>query len=221
MILETAKVCTKCKVEKPFTEFTRRKKMYKGVETWGYKSQCKPCHTEAGRVARQANLEKARAREKELREQRKLNMTPEQKEELRLKFVAWNKAWRTANPDRVKATKLRRRDKELVYKRNRYQLKIDELRAKCHKYYLANKEEINERHQRHYQKPEVKERLRAYQQSVRPQARIKARMKIRNLDPNYIKLLIRRNIGLPAHLVSKSLIETQRLIVQIKREVRK
>jgi hypothetical protein len=67
----------------------------------------------------------------------------------------------------------------------------------------------------------VKERMRAYQQAARPQERIKARMKIRNLDPNYIKLLIRRNIGLPAHLVSKSLIETQRLIVQIKREVRK
>ena len=215
------KICTCCKQEKPLTEFTRRKFVYKGVERWGHKSHCKPCHTEAGRVARQANLEKARAREKELREQRIARMTFEQRDELRHKFYRWNTAWRKANSDKVKAAKLRRRDKELVYKRNRYQEKRDELRAKCHEYYLANKEEINERQQRHYQKPEVKERLRAYQQAARPRERIKARTKIRNLDSNYIKLLIRRNIGLPAHLVSKSLIETQRLIVQIKREVRK
>lgn len=221
MILETAKVCTKCKVEKPFTEFTRRRFVYKGVETWGYKSQCKPCHTLGNKFAREANLEKARAREKELREQRKLNRTPEQKEELRLKFVAWNTAWRKANPDKVKKAKLRHRDRAIERKRERYQEKRDELRAKCHEYYLTHKEEINERHQRHYQKPEVKERMRAYQQAARPQERIKARIKIRNLDPNYIKVLIRKNIGLPAHMVSKSLIETQRLIVQIKRKVRK
>jgi len=215
------KICTCCKQEKPLTEFTRRKNVYKGVETWGHKSHCKPCHTLGSKLAREANLEKAHAREKELREQRKLNRTPEQKEELRLKFLAWNTAWRKANPDRVKAAKLRHRNRAIERKRERYQEKRDELRAKCHEYYLANKEEINERHMKHYQKPEVKERLRAYQQAARPRERIKARMKIRNLDSNYIKLLIRRNIGLPAHLVSKSLIETQRLIVQIKREVRK
>jgi hypothetical protein len=175
----------------------------------------------SNKLAREANIEKARAREKELREQRIARMTSEQRDDLRRKFYGWNTSWRKANPDKVKAAKLRHRDKELVYKRNRYQEKRDELRAKCHEYYLANKEEIVERHQRHYQKPEVKERLRAYQQAIRPQERIKARMRIRNLDPNYIKLMIRRNIGLPAHMVSKSLIETQRLIVQIKREVRK
>jgi hypothetical protein len=167
------------------------------------------------------DLEKAHAREKELRERRLGLETPEQKEARRLKALEWQRVWRKANPDKVKATKLRSRDKELVYKRNRYQEKRDELRAKCHEYYLANKEEIIKRHMKHYQKPEVKERLRAYQQAARPRERIKARTKIRNLDSNYIKLLIRRNIGLPAHLVSKSLIETQRLIVQIKREVRK
>lgn len=215
------KICTCCKQEKPLTEFTRRKFVYKGVERWGHKSHCKPCHVVNSKRAREANLEKARAREKELREQRKLKMTPEQKEAQRLKVLAWQRVWRKANPDRVKATKLRRRDKDLVYKRNRYQEKRDELRAKCHEYYLAHKDEINERHRRHYQKPEVKERMRAYQQAARPQDRIKARMRIRNLDPNYIKVMIRKNIGLPAHLVSKSLIETQRLIVQIKREVRK
>jgi hypothetical protein len=215
------KICTCCKQEKPLTEFTRRKYAYKGVERWGHKSYCKPCHTLSNKIAREANLEKAHAREKELREQRKLKMTPEQKEAQRLKVLGWQRVWRKANLDKVKAAKLRHRDRAIQRKRERYQEKRDELRAKCHEYYLANKEEINERHQRHYQKPEVKERMRAYQQAARPRERIKARMKIRNLDSNYIKLLIRRNIGLPAHLVSKSLIETQRLIVQIKREVRK
>jgi hypothetical protein len=215
------KLCTCCKQEKPLTEFTRRKFVYKGVERWGHKSHCKPCHKMNTRIARGMDLEKAHAREKELRERRLGLETPEQKEARRLKALEWQRVWRKANPDKVKATKLRSRDKELVYKRNRYQEKRDELRAKCHEYYLANKEEIIKRHMKHYQKPEVKERLRAYQQAARPRERIKARTKIRNLDSNYIKLLIRRNIGLPAHLVSKSLIETQRLIVQIKREVRK
>jgi len=215
------KICTCCKQEKPLTEFTRRKFVYKGVERWGHKSHCKPCHVAKSKLAREANLEKARAREKELREQRIARMTSEQRNELRHKFYMWNTAWRKANPDKVKVAKLNHRDRAIARKRERYQEKRDELRAKCHEYYLAHKEEINERHRRHYQKPEVKERMRAYQQAARPQDRIKARMKIRNLDPNYIKVLIRKNIGLPAHLVSESLIETQRLIVQIKREVRK
>jgi len=215
------KICTCCKQEKPLTEFTRRRFVYKGTERWGHKSHCKVCHTAASKAAREANLEKARARDAELRAQRMARMTPEQKEEHRLKFVAWNTAWRKANPDKVKANKLRHRDRAIERKRERYQEKLDELRAKCHEYYLAHKDEISARAKRHYQKPEVQQRLRAYQQAIRPQERIKARMKIRNLDPNYIKLLIRRNIGLPAHLVSESLIETQRLIVQIKREVRK
>jgi hypothetical protein len=148
-------------------------------------------------------------------------MTPEQKDAQRLKVLGWQRVWRKANPDKVKVAKLNHRDRAIARKRERYQEKRDELRAKCHEYYLAHKDEINERHRRHYQKPEVKERMRAYQQAARPQDRIKARMRIRNLDPNYIKVMIRKNIGLPAHLVSKSLIETQRLIVQIKREVRK
>jgi hypothetical protein len=173
------------------------------------------------KLAREANLEKAHAREKELREQRKLNRTPEQKEELRLKFLAWNTAWRKANPDRVKAAKLRHRNRAIERKRERYQEKRDELRAKCREYSQIHREEISERQRKRHQQPEVRERLRAYQQARRPQNRITARTKIRNLDTNYIKLLVRRNIGLPAHLVSKSLIETQRLIVQIKREVRK
>ena len=214
------KLCTCCKQEKPLTEFTRRKFVYKGVERWGHKSQCKPCHTLGNKLARDANLEKAHAREKELREQRKLNRTPEQKEELRLKFLAWNKAWRDANPDKIKAKKLRGRDKELVYKRNRYQEKKEELQAKCHEYYLTHKEEISERHKRHNQKPEIKARLKAYQQARRPQDRITAREKIRNLDDNYVKSIIRRNVGLPAHMQPKQLIEAQKLIIKIKRELR-
>ena len=214
------KLCTCCKQEKPLTEFTRRKYVYKDVERWGHKSQCKSCHTLGNKLARDANLEKAHAREKELREQRKLNRTPEQKEELRQKFLAWNKAWRDANPDKVKAKKLRHRDREIERKRERYQEKKEELRAKCRDYYLANKEEITERHKQHNQIPEVKVRKKLYQQARRPQDRITAREKIRNLDDNYVKSIIRRNVGLPAHMQPKQLIEAQKLIIKIKRELR-
>lgn len=215
------KLCTCCKQEKPLTEFTRRKFVYKGVERWGHKSHCKPCHKIKNRIAREMDLEKAHAREKELRERRLGLETPEQKEARRIKALEWQRAWREANRDKVKASKLRRRDKELVYKRNRYQEKKEELQAKCHEYYLTHKEEISERHKKHYQKSEVKERLRAYQQARRPQDRIRAREKIRNLDDNYIKTVIRRNVGLPAHMQPKQLIEAQKLILKIKRELRK
>jgi hypothetical protein len=214
------KVCTCCKQEKPLTEFTRRKFVYKGVERWGHKSHCKPCHTEAGRVARQANLEKAHAREKELRERRLGLETPEQKEARRLKALEWQRAWREANLDKVKAAKLRRRDKELVYKRNRYQEKKEELQAKCREYHLAHKKEISERQKQYHQNPKVKARLKAYQQARRPQDRITAREKIRNLDDNYVKSIIRNNVGLPAHMQPKQLIEAQKLIIKIKRELR-
>jgi len=215
------KICTCCKQEKPLTEFTRRKFVYKGVERWGHKSHCKPCHKMNTRIARGMDLEKAHAREKELRERRLGLETPEQKETRRLKALEWQRVWRKANLDKVKAAKLRHRDRAIERKRERYQEKRDELLAKCREYHQLHREEISERLKRHHQKPEVKERLRTYQQAIRPQERVKARMKIRNLHPNYIKLMIRRNIGLPAHMVSESLIETQRLIVQIKREVRK
>lgn len=214
------KICTCCKQEKPLTEFTRRRFVYKGVERWGHKSHCKPCHTMNTRIARGMDLEKARAREKELRERRLGLETPEQKEARRLKQLALQRAWTAANRDKVKAAKLRRRDKELVYKRTRYQEKIDELRAKCREYYATHKEEISERNKRNNQQPEVQARRKAYQQARRPQDRVRIREKIRNLDDNYIKTVIRRNVGLPAHMQSKQLIETQKLIIKIKRELR-
>jgi hypothetical protein len=148
-------------------------------------------------------------------------MTPEQKEAQRLKVLGWQGVWRKANPDKVKATKLRRRDKELVYKRNRYQEKRDELRAKCREYDKLHREEISERQKRYNQIPEVQVRKKAYQQARRPQDRIKAREKIRDLDDNYIKTIIRRNVGLPSHMQPKQLIEAQKLIIKIKRELRK
>lgn len=214
------KICTCCKQEKPLTEFTRRKFVYKGVERWGHKSHCKPCHTMNNRIARGMDLEKAHAREAELRLRRLGLETPEQKEARRLKALEWQRAWRDANPDKVKAKKLRHRDREIERKRERYQEKKDELRAKCREYDKLHRKEISERQKRYNQIPEVKAHRKAYHQERRPQDRIRVREKIRNLDDNYIKTVIRRNVGLPAHMQSKQLIETQKLILKIKRELR-
>jgi hypothetical protein len=166
------------------------------------------------------DLEKARAREAELRLRRSGLETPEQKEVRRLKQLALQKAWREANLDKVKAAKLRHRDREIERKRERYQEKKDELRAKCREYDKLHRKEISERQKQYNQIPEVKARLKAYQQARRPQDRITAREKIRNLDDNYIKTIIRRNVGLPAHMQPKQLIEAQKLIIKIKRELR-
>jgi membrane protein insertase Oxa1/YidC/SpoIIIJ len=71
-------------------------------------------------------------------------------------------------------------------------------------------QKIKEKYKDYVPKPDVRERK-----------RLRMREKIRNLDDYYVQRIIHNNTGLPPHLQSKSLIEVQKLIIQIKRELRK
>jgi len=202
------KVCTCCKQEKPLTEFTRRKFVYKGVERWGHKSHCKPCHTEAGRVARLANLEKAHAREKELREQRMARMTPEEREAHNAKCLAWANDWRKAHTDKVKEMKRKYREahKERIAAKKAADAKTEHGRAldraRGKKYRARNPERVRELHK-------ITSAKRA------PIAKQEARQKRVKLCRSYVAQLLK----LPTAIVPPELVELERVRLKIKREL--
>ena len=206
------KVCTKCKVEKPSTEFTRRRNVYKGVETWSYKSHCKPCHAEDSKLAREANLDKAHAREKELREQRKLAMlamTPDEKERHKQNVSRWNKTWRKANPDKVKekrrvyqeANKERIAAKKATDAKTEHGRALDKARGK--RYRAAHPERVYELHR-------IASTKRA------PVAKQEARQKRVELRGSYVAQLLQ----MPTGVVPSELIEAERIRLKIKRMTR-
>lgn len=206
------KVCTKCKVEKPFTEFTRRRNVYKGVETWSYKSHCKPCHAEDSKLAREANLDEAHAREKELRKQRKLAMlamTPDEKERHKQNRATWQKAWRKANPNKVKemrrvyqeANKERIAAKKAADAKTEHGRKLEQ--ARVERYRAAHPERVYESHRR----ASVKRA---------PVAKMEARQKRVELRDSYVAQLLQ----MPTGVVPSELIEAERTRLKIKRMVR-
>jgi hypothetical protein len=206
--MDTVKVCTKCKVEKPFTEFTRRKNVYKGVETWGYKSQCKPCHNQATHLARQANLEKARARDAELREQRMARMTPEEREAHNAKCLAWANEWRKAHTDKVKEMKSKYREthKEKIAAKKAADAKTEHGRAldraRGERYRAKHPERVRELHK-------IASTKRA------PIAKQEAKQKRIKLVKSYVAQLLQ----LPTAVIPPELIELERTRLQIKRMV--
>ena len=123
---------------------------------------------------------------------------------------AWVREWSKANNAMIKESALKHRATAIVRKHGHYQDARAELIAKSKEYYTNNKEKIKEKYKDYIPKPETRERK-----------RIRLREKIRNLDDYYVQRLIHTNTGLPPHLQSKTLIEVQKLIIQIKRELRK
>jgi hypothetical protein len=211
------KVCLCCKVEKPLTDFTRQKYAHKGVVIWKHKAWCKPCRSKKNTKDRLANVDKARAAEANNRRKRKENMPPEAKEKQR----EWVRAWAKANNTRIKQNALKHRDKTIARKREHYQEVREERLVKCKEYYINNKEKIKEKYKEYMAQPEVQARRRAYLDANLERERLRMREKIRNLDDNYVRNIIRVNTGLHQRLQSRPLIEAQKLIIQIKREIRK
>ena len=123
---------------------------------------------------------------------------------------AWVREWSKAHNAMIKESALKHRDTAIVRSHKSYQDVRAERMAKSKEYYTNNKEKIKEKYKDYIPKPETRERK-----------RIRLREKIRNLDDYYVQRLIHANTGLPPHLQSRSLIEVQKLIIQIKRELRK
>jgi hypothetical protein len=207
--METVKVCTKCKVEKAITEFTRRKYAYKGTEKWGHKSVCKPCHTLNNKLARNANIEQARARANELHAQRMTRMTTEEREALKVKHREWGNNWKKKNPERVK--ELKRKDRE------------------THRERIAAKKAANAktehgraldtvRRQRYWAAHPERARALARARSVKraPIEKENAKQKRIQLSKSYVAQLL----CLPTAVVPPELIEAERLRLFIKRKLK-
>jgi 5-methylcytosine-specific restriction endonuclease McrA len=104
------KTCTKCKVEKPKTEFYKKSDSKDGL-SW----HCKPCRAEANKLWREANpehfagyLESGRGRNKVYREANRAQIADAAKARRTAnpeRESARGKSWRAANPERDSATR--------------------------------------------------------------------------------------------------------------------
>jgi hypothetical protein len=204
-----AKVCTKCKAEKAIAEFTQRRFVYKGVERWGYKSWCKPCHSLGSAVARAANPEKTRAKTNELYAQRMARMTAEEKEAHNAKSQKLNTKWRKENKERVKELKRRHREankeriavKKAADAKTKHGRALD--RARTQRYQMAHPERV-------YESRVTTRTKRA------PVAKEEARQKRIQLSSSYVAQML----CLPTAVVPPELIEAERLRIFIKRKLK-
>ena len=99
------KVCTKCRLEKPFSGFTKTK-----ATKDGYHSNCKECRSKTKKLHRGLNHESILEREAAYRELKR--------EHLR----AYHKSWRGANPESVVSHRQQWLNKNPEYQREHYLL---------------------------------------------------------------------------------------------------
>lgn len=144
------KTCTKCKVEKPLTEFYL-------TSSGGLASACKACAKERSRASALANPERVAA------SQKKFHLThPERRAAYSKKWQVANRditraaqnKWRRANPDKRAATEARQRaahpERYRAQKARYYARNSDLLRAKVSAYNAANPERKKERDRAYY-----------------------------------------------------------------------
>lgn len=96
------KVCTKCGIEKPLSEFNNNKK-----GKYGKRSDCRECQKESKRKWREDNLDKVKEYNKQWREN-----NPNYMKE-------YNKQWRENNQDYMREYSKSEKEKESHRKRNR------------------------------------------------------------------------------------------------------
>ena len=147
VLIMTIKTCTKCKLNKTSDKFGKRKASLDGLKSW-----CKLCESEAAKLRRLNNPEKAKLNDKKFREKSKE------------KRSAQIKAWRDENKEHINEYRKKyRQRKDIIEKRkiqtekyrrkkgiperskmsNGDRLKKANIRAK--QYYALNKQKINER----------------------------------------------------------------------------
>jgi len=107
-------VCTKCRLEKPLSEYYFRK------DTQKHRRDCQDCRSKYNKTYQkaydEANLEKRRASNKAWREansERWQAICKAYREANREKRRAYNKAWRKANPEKHRARSARHRAAKL------------------------------------------------------------------------------------------------------------
>jgi hypothetical protein len=146
--MEDSKSCTRCGEVKIASFFGVRRWTNKdGTVVEILKSQCNPCRHQAEKERITATSETRAKYSKQIAQSRRKRidaMTAEEKEQAREKQRAWGNAWRKANPEKRKTMKLRSRDKDILYKRSRYQENKGELNAKCREYMKEKVENLDD-----------------------------------------------------------------------------
>jgi len=135
------KTCNKCKIEKPLSDFSKKKQGKYGVS-----SICKLCSNQHNRAYREANKEKEKARQKAYREANK-DKEKAYREANKDKIKAYQKAYRESNKDKIKSYhkeyRQSNKDKVRENKKAYYEANKDKIREKNKAYYEANKDKIN------------------------------------------------------------------------------
>ena len=124
------KICSKCGIEKPITEFYFRKDSQK------YHNQCKICLREKSSNYRKENIDKIKEQQKRYYK------------ENHERLLNYHKDYREQNTDKIKDTRKKyyenNKEKVKEYKAEYYEKNKERLRKKFHKYYLENAEQLKE-----------------------------------------------------------------------------
>jgi predicted nucleic acid-binding Zn-ribbon protein len=134
---ELLKQCTKCGIEKSFSEF---QKSHKGK--FGLQAQCKDCRNSANRVYKQQNIEKVKAYNNEYNQAHK-----ELRQVYHKKYYQKNlekiQQYSSGRRDIKREYDKRRRESNLSeireYDRYRYRRDIKKIKDRVHRYYINNK----------------------------------------------------------------------------------
>jgi hypothetical protein len=133
-----SKICTKCKIEKPVSEFSKNKSLKSGLQ-----SQCKVCNSESNHEYRRTNQKKESERNRKYREANKdiIKERNRKHRESNLKEVrALERKYYANNTDKVKKAR-----------QEYYKINKEQIGKRQRKYDVENREKVRAR-QRKYQK---------------------------------------------------------------------
>jgi hypothetical protein len=213
------KVCTRCNTFKLASDFgTKRWTNKDGTVQTTLKARCKPCHVASEKERLNASPEvKARSLEQiaQARRNRIARMTEEERAQKAEQARARATRWRQANPEIVKESKARNRDRSIERQREYYYAHRAEISAKWKAYYQQKRKELLNKRKEYTADPAVQERLREYRRLVRAEERLKMRQKIADLNDNYVKGVLRQTTGLLAGQIPQALVEAKKLQLKI------
>jgi hypothetical protein len=134
------------------------------------------------------------------------------------KLSALNKEYRERNKEEIRA----RRTSEEFKAHRRATRNLELNRISCRKYYADNYEtKIKPKRQEYYTRPEVIARIKEYRRvEYRTKGIKRGKQKIAEVEPRYVKELLRQNGILKGVPIPEALIEAKRLQLLIKRRIK-
>jgi hypothetical protein len=140
----TSKICTKCKLDKPFSEYHKKKRTKDGLQC-----QCKTCILKWGAAYKSAHREESRAYNKTYYEQNRehrLEYGSQWKKDNREKANEIARRWREANPERTKEIRARsheaHKDKNNARSKRYREENREAFLAMLSRWYAANKDHV-------------------------------------------------------------------------------